>query len=557
MTKRLLYLEDLYDFYSNTYKRSTHFDSKKTGEPIVVHVHGKVNFNKSDKDTEGLCPVHLQACHTSLNLNGSNISESVMTSALPSFSNRPILGYIHKVNDQWEFYSHNMHEDENGEIVYDEKPVGIIPESCNAQLVYDKEKKKTYCEVDGYIFEEYSKAAEILQREEECSVSVELSIRALSYNAKDRYLDIEDFFFSGVTILGKTPEGNIVNPGMEKSNIKLADFSANNNSLFEDYKSKMIELQERLEKLETTCFNKEQTPVQIQSKEGGTNNKMTKFEELLAKYGKTAEGVTFDYTEMSDEELEAKFAEMFDDDNSEGDSSDNGESGEPSNDEKGDGEGASDPNGDEGESQTFENIIRTYEISHEDTRYALYNLLAPYEESDNDYYYISNVFDSYFVYEGWCTDKIYRQNYTKDGDNVAFDGERIELFRELLTASEKAELESMRSNYAGLKEFKETAEKNELHAKREEILSNENFASISKKDEEGNFINKDFNKLYTNMDNYSLEDLEKEAKLIYADSNMKTFAATTDKSQKKSTVKVFANVNKSKKDNRYGNLFSK
>ena len=97
MAKRLLYLEDLYDFYSNTYKRSTHFNAEKSGNPIVVHVHGKVNFNKSDKDTEGLCPVHLQACHTNLNLNGSNISESVMTSALPSFSNRPILGYIHKV----------------------------------------------------------------------------------------------------------------------------------------------------------------------------------------------------------------------------------------------------------------------------------------------------------------------------------------------------------------------------------------------------------------------------------------------------------------------------
>lgn len=557
MTKRLLYLEDLYDFYSNTYKRSTHFDSKKNGEPIVVHVHGKVNFNKSDKDTEGLCPVHLQACHTNLNLNGSNISESVMTSALPSFSNRPILGYIHKVNDQWEFYSHNMHEDENGEIVYDEKPVGIIPESCNAQLVYDEEKKKTYCEVDGYIFEEYSKAAEILQREEECSVSVELSIRALSYNAKDRYLDIEDFFFSGVTILGKTPEGNIVNPGMEKSNIKLADFSANNNSLFEDYKSKMIELQERLEKLETTCFNKEQTSVQIQSKEGGTNNKMTKFEELLAKYGKTAEDATFDYAEMSDEELEAKFAEMFDDDNSDGDNSDNGESGEPSNDGEGDSEGTSDPDGDEGGSQTFEKIVRTYEISHEDTRYALYQLLSEYEDADNEWYFINAVYDDHFTYENWNGDKIFGQNYTKDGDNVAFDGERYNLHRELLTDSEFAELQSMRSNYAALKEFKETAEKNELHAKREEILANENFASISEKDEEGKFINKDFEKLYTNMDNYSLEDLEKEAKLIYADSNMKTFAATTEKTQKKSTVKVFANVNKSKKDNRYGNLFSK
>lgn len=554
MSKRLLYLEDLYNFYSNTYKQSTHFDAKKSGEPIVVQVHGKVNFNKSDKDTEGLCPVHLQACHTNLNLNGSNISESVMASALPSFSNRPILGYIHKVNDQWEFYSHNIHEDENGEIVYDEKPVGIIPESCNAQLVYDEKKKKTYCEVDGYIFEEYSKAAEILQREEECSVSVELSIRALSYNAKDRYLDIEDFFFSGVTILGKTPDGNAVNPGMEKSNIKLADFSANNNSLFEDKDEKMIELLENLNKT-LSNFNKEQASVQTQSKEGGTNNKMTKFEELLAKYGKTAEDVTFDYAEMSDEELEAKFAEMFDDGNSDGDNSDNGESGEPSND--GEGEGASDQDGDEVGSQTFEKIIRTYEISHEDTRYALYNLLAPYEESDNDYYYISNVFDCYFVYEGWFTDKIYRQNYTKDGDNVSFDGERIELFRELLTASEKAELESMRSNYAALKDFKETAEKNELHAQKEAIINADNYSVLTEKDSEGNYVNADFAELVKTMDNYSVEDFETKVKVMHSD-YMSAHAnfSSTDTKKNTNSVKMFTNMNKrSKRKKNYGNLF--
>ena len=64
--------------------------------------------------------------------------------------------------------------------------------------------------------------------------------------------------------------------------------------------------------------------------------------------------------------------------------------------------------------------------------------------------------------------------------------------------------------------------------------------------------------LVKNMDNYSLEELEKEAKIIFADNfNMETFAAHTEKTQKKSTVKVFANVNKSKKDSRYGNLFSK
>ena len=93
MTKRLLYLEDLYDFYFTKHKRSTHFSSGKTGEPIVVQVHGKINFEESDKNKDGLLPVHLQACHTNLNVNNSNIEEPVMTSALPSFSNRPILGY--------------------------------------------------------------------------------------------------------------------------------------------------------------------------------------------------------------------------------------------------------------------------------------------------------------------------------------------------------------------------------------------------------------------------------------------------------------------------------
>ena len=560
MTKRLLYLEDLYDFYSTKYKRSTHFSSQESGEPLIVQVHGKINFEESDKNKDGLLPVHLQACHTNLNVNNSNIEESVMTSALPSFSNRPILGYIHKVvtdenpDGQWEFYGHNCHE-ENGELVYDEVPIGIIPESCNAQLVYDKEKNKTYCEVDGYIFEEYSRAAEILQREGECAVSVELSIRELSYDGKLKCLNIEDFWFSGVTILGKNEYGDTIKPGMTGSNIKLADFSADNNSLFAKYENKMIEFQERLEKLESTCSN-----IQL-SKEGGNDKNMDKFNELLEKYGKTAEDIDFEYEDMTDEELESKFEEVF------GKLEENSTS-EPSNDEGTDDGDESEENpevkednacGGGGSGTTKkkkknsvenEPMTKTYEISHDDIRYALYNLLSSYEESDNDWYYITGVYDSYFVYESWNGGKIYGQKYTKDNDNVAFDGERYTLHKEYLTDSEYAELQSMRSNYAALKEFKETAEKNELHAKREEILNSEKYEAVSETEA--------FKELVKNMDNYSLEELDKEAKIIFADSfNMETFAARTEKAQKNSTVKVFANVNKSKKDSRYGNLFSK
>jgi len=245
--KRLLTLNDLYNYYSST-KKSTHFSASEDNENIVVQINGKLKFKKSEKDTEGLREVYLQACHIDENINGSNIKKSVMTAALPSFSNRPILGYIHIVDGQPEFYGHNMHIDDDGNVVYDEVPIGVIPESCDAKLVYDKDKDKTYVEVKGYIFEEYSKAAEILEREQECSVSVELSIRELSYDAKNKYLDIEDFFFSGVTILGKNDEGEIVRPGMSGSNIKLADFSKENNSIFSE-NNKLIEV---LEKLNTT-----------------------------------------------------------------------------------------------------------------------------------------------------------------------------------------------------------------------------------------------------------------------------------------------------------------
>ena len=565
MSKRLLYLEDLYDFYSTKYKRSTHFSSEKTGEPIVVQVHGKINFEESDKNKDGLLPVHLQACHTNLNVNNSNIEEPVMTSALPSFSNRPILGYIHKVvtnenpDGQWEFYGHNCHE-ENGELVYDEVPIGIIPESCNAQLVYDKEKNKTYCEVDGYIFEEYSRAAEILQREGECAVSVELSIRELSYDGKLKCLNIEDFWFSGVTILGKNEYGDTIKPGMTGSNIKLADFSADNNSLFAKYENKMIEFQERLEKLESTCSN-----IQL-SKEGGNDKNMDKFNELLEKYGKTAEDINFEYEDMTDEELESKFEEVF------GKLEENSTS-EPSNDEGTDDGDESEENpevkednacGGGGSGTTKKkkknnSIECSYEVDGETKKfavslqekiYAIQDLVnATYAEADNTYYGVS-VYEDYVVMCDYWSGRYYKQSYTSENDNYSLTGDRVEVYAEFVTSDEQKELDAMRSNYAALKEFKEKAEKNELHAKREEILNSEKYESVSETEA--------FKELVKNMDNYSLEELEKEAKIIFADNfNMETFAVHAEKAQKKSTVKVFANVNKSKKDSRYGNLFSK
>ena len=42
-------------------------------------------------------------------------------------------------------------------------------------------------------------------------------------------------------------------------------------------------------------------------------------------------------------------------------------------------------------------MVRTYTISHEDIKYALYQLLSEFESADNEWYCITGVYDDHFV----------------------------------------------------------------------------------------------------------------------------------------------------------------
>ena len=555
---RLLTLDDLYSYYS-THSRSTHFSSRDSGCPLVVQVPANFALDNESDSTEGLLPVVLQSCHIGRNVNHSIIEEDVMKRALSSFSNRPILGYIHQVDGEWQFYRHNLHKDENGDIIYDETPIGIIPESCNARLEYDKDKDKTYVVVNGYVFDEYSKAGEILRREKECPVSVELAVREFSYKAKEHCLVIEDMYFSGVTILGKDLNGNEVKPGMEGSNIKLADFSIKNNSLFADkYELQIIEMQRSLDKL-ITCFNINN------SKKGGSL--MNHFEELLSKYGKTAEDVTFEYEGMSDEEMDDKFREVFgeiDVEQNETNDSDNNEDETPQDAEgvvSGENtEDVSEISEEESQSELGANEVDnvdtytlTYELSHDDIRHSLYQLLTPVGEADSTAYYIVEVFDSYFVYgDLYSGGKFYGQAYTKTEESVAFDGERYDLFMELLTAEEKAELDAMRSNYASMSERLKAYEDADNENKKVNLLKAEDYVCIRD--------NEKFDKLVKNHKDITYEELQSKCDQILLSVVKAGKYSLSDANEKSSVVskKQFANPKVVKrKSSRYGNLFSK
>ena len=571
MEKKYFTIEDLIRFCEQ--KKMYNFSSKESGKPIVIQAVQDFSSADVEETADNKLYAKVRVCHTLLNRNGSYISEDSMKAAMPSLKYSPLLANIHQLDDgTWDFHSHDYHiekdEDGNENVIYDEKQVGTFT-ADEPYLEYDKDMDKTYVVARVAIPESYTRCADIIREKNGTKVSCELIIYECSYNAKEKYLQLDNFEFAGCTCLGSEKDGTPIGEGMLGSKITLEDFSEENNSLIK-FNEKMVELQARLEKLETACFDNKKN----NSKEGGNKN-LNKFEELCQKYEKTVDDITFDYENMSDDELIEAFAKAFDeadstDDGSEGadtpsgseTTTDGNEEGEnnpteqnPDESEKGDTTEDETPFIDDDEPKKKANnaLTRTFEISHDDIRYALYNLLSSYEDADNEWYYITGVYDSYFVYESWDGGKIYGQKYTKDNDNVALDGERYSLHKTYLTDSEYAEIESMRSNYAELKAFKENVEKNELHSKKESLLVDEKYSVLSD--------NEAFMELKKNMDNYSLDDLETKTKVIFADyvSSVGNFSLNSSNKNKSHSMQLFGdpNTRRNSRSGRYGDIFKK
>ena len=537
--KKLLTLDDLLLFCKEN--NFSHFNANDAGAPIVVHTHG--TFEATDSSKCGLLPVKLQACHINLNNNGSFISSESMTNALPSFSNRPILANIHQLDDgSWDFRSHDIEivEDESSKdgvrIEYIEQPIGIIPESCNAHLEYDENKEHTYVCVDGYLFEEYSRACDIVREKGVTKVSVELAINELSYDAKEGYLKINDFYFMGVTALGREKDGTVIKEGMEGSNMTIGSFSQENNSVVtEDMQSKMFELltklNEALEKFNDTADSE---------KKGG--NEMDKFNELLEKYGVTVEDIDFEYENVDDETLEQLFAEKFGSDEGDDDGAGTGS------DEGGNGEECDDNSGDE------EKFTLTYELSHDDIRMGLYGLLNS-TMSEDSYAWICEVFDNYFIYdketytESGYESHYYRQSYSVEGDDVAFGADPVEVFPEFVTSDEKAALAALRLEYAELKKFKDEYDASVIKAGKDEVFSDEKYSVLAG--------NEKFEQLKNDSVNFSVDEIKDKCKIIFAEYVMETgeYSASGEKAEKKDSKIGFNFSNKSKKAQAYAGLF--
>ena len=514
MSKRILTLEDLIKFcYENNV---VHFDASEKGYALAVKVPATFEEVETDDAHRGLMKLKFRLFHLLENRNKSAISREAADDAIQTIKNRPILAAIHTLaSGEEDFASHEIEitEDEEGNSVinYIEKQIGSLSSEEPFYEHDDKTGKDWVCTY-GYIPEEYTHAADIIRRKNGTKNSVELSIEKMSFDAKSKVLNLDKFYLSGTTLLGTRDDGTPVNEGMEGSRADIADFSQENNGV--------------VNKIESG------SPVSIQEnyEEGGKDP--MKFEELLEKYGKTIEDIEFEYEGLSDEELEAAFAEAFDEAPVEQESDSQSDEFEESFEEE------VTPKEPE---QFEESYVRTYELSHSDVRTALYALLSPYEEADQTLYWINEVYDDHFVYSDWSETKYWDQKYIKNGDTVEFSGEREERFAMMVSASEKAQIESMRSNYD---EISEKLAKYEAEPAKMEILNSESYSQVAESEEFSALMNDHFD--------LSVDEVRSKADSIlleYAKHHSLKFDADDSTGRK-------AFVSTSKKSSRYGNLFS-
>lgn len=570
--KRIYSLEDLYNLISSN-KVDYNFNSDKTGYQLSVQVPAQFEVMKENGDDSLLfCKVKLM--HSGENRNHSNVTDDALTKASKTLAYKPILANFMEYTDEngetlKDFTSHDMELNEDGTTTYFEKQVGCF---TSDDPYFEVEEDTGHNFLYGYcaIPVGYTDAASIIERKGGTKVSVELAVNELSYNVETHVLDLTDVVILGATCLGKNPTTlEDVGEEMKNARLDIVDFSIENNGVINRYDKDMFELRERLEKLESICFNKNEKDNQ---EKGGNENRMNMLEKLLTQYNKTIDDITFDYSELSDEELEAKFLEMFSDDTDSTAIAGEG-TGEDQNSSNDDNQAVSDGDGDNGSGttaiensfdgdsnngsdQTFEVLKREFSVSHEDIKYALYNLLSAIESDENDWYYITNVYDDYFVYENWDGNKIFGQKYSVKDDSVTFDGDRYILHKEYLTDSEYAELNDMRANYAAISEKLSKYEEAESIADKMTVFDDPAYANYLESDEFKNLMNNDIVKKFTK------EELAEKAdaalgRLVKTTKNFSFGEVDAEPAQKKpkNKVSIFSDFDTAKDQNVYGDYF--
>lgn len=556
--KRLLFLEDLYDFYSNRYKRSTHFSAEKSGHQIFVQVPAEFEVDKNaDYKDESLLFCKVKLMHSGENRNHSSVTDEALKKASKTLAYKPVLANFMEYEDEAtgetlkDFTSHDMELNDDGSVNYIEKQVGCF---TSDKPFFEVEEETGHNFLYGYcaIPVDYTDAASIIERKNGTKISVELAVNEMEYSGKNKILELTDVVIMGATLLGKDPNTKKdIGEGMLNARLDIADFNAKNNSLFSDYDSTLIDLQERLEKLESACFNNKND---ISGKEETIEVEKEKFEEEVTETVEVTE--TEETTEEEVTVTENESEETVDETSEE--TTENAEEDPVENTQ----DETTDTGVTENESVNPEKYsvtmsdgsVKEFSLSLDEITMSLYNLVNQiYGEADNAYYGVTVYEDNTLIMSDYWNGKYYRQSFNRDGDNFSLVGARVAVHSVWVTDEEDASLNEMRSNYSSVVEELNTYKSAEVFADKMTVFDDEAYSEYLDTDEFKALMSED------SVNKYSKEELSEKAdatlgKLVKKN---KTFSFAGEIPQKKHVSRVAFNAEKETEDTYkpYGDLF--
>jgi hypothetical protein len=314
----LLSLNDLYNFFVKQNIRT--FNAEEEDAEIVVYTLADLELGEGQDG--GLLPVRLKSCHDGANVNKTSISEESYLQALPSLKNRPILGYIHKPKGgELTFGGHNMRlvtnrmtNDGQKRMHYDERVIGVIP--SEAQVYFQEEDGKKYLIIEnGLIYEDYgNEAADIIRRDKAIPVSIEIKFKKIHFDDDSNIMHLDEFYFNGITCLGKDKNGKVINPAMVNSELTLAESDESEEGQTYSIDSSNEEGGQPMDQVDNTLeFEAEVETTEVQTEEVTTEStEVETVEETVTETTETYSEETSTETEETNEEAApAEGTEVF------------------------------------------------------------------------------------------------------------------------------------------------------------------------------------------------------------------------------------------------------
>ena len=487
-------------------------------------------------DSEKFIKLRIRVCHDGKNPNNSNFTLENMDKAKDSILNTPILAYLYfdeEGNPQ--LGSHEMHlevdktDKDEIKMIYDEIPVGVVPESCNYEI---KEfNGRNYVYVDAYIWKNYSNYVEnVIQRDKEVNISMEIIVDNYSYNKEDNCFDITDYKYTAITLLG-----NDIGTGMVDAKAKM--FSSD-----KEKQNKFNELKQELEKeINFQCKD---------SKEGGKDILKEKIE-LLKEFNLDKDSIDFSLEDISLEDLKNKLNKKY---------------------------------GEKTPEKKDEPILfsATMNQKREVLRNALDNNVVKDDQGnaiEETWYWVEDFDDKYVYVEKyhWTKDNgsdvnYGRFTYTFDNENMTaqITSEFEEMIKVWLTIEENKKLEEERNNYSTLlsdfENYKNThSNPNEDFEKLQEFKNKaleeafENSVNeVFEKFEKHLSKNEEFIELKDNYKDLTVEEIENKCFCITGKVATK-FSSKQKQDTKESMVKLGVDFSKNEDEttDAYGGLLSR